>query len=128
MSRKNISSGAKWEDIVGYSRAVRIGSIVEVSGTAPVDGDKVIGIGDAYEQTRFCLQKIEKALIEAGAKLKDVVRTRMFVTDITLWEEYGKAHGEFFKDIKPVTSMIEVKSLIDPQMLIEIEASAVIED
>ncbi|HEX9253233.1 MAG TPA: RidA family protein, partial [Ignavibacteriaceae bacterium] len=104
MSRKKISSGAKWEDIVGYSRAVRIGSIVEVSGTAPVDGDKVIGIGDAYEQTRFCLQKIEKALIEAGAKLKDVIRTRMFVTDITLWEEYGKAHGEFFKDIKPVTS------------------------
>ncbi|HEX9250593.1 MAG TPA: RidA family protein [Ignavibacteriaceae bacterium] len=128
MSRKNISSGAKWEDIVGYSRAVRIGSIVEVSGTAPVDGDKVIGIGDAYAQTKFCLQKIEKALIEAGAKLKDVIRTRMFVTDITLWEEYGKAHGEFFKDIKPVTSMIEVKSLIDPQMLIEIEASAVIED
>jgi enamine deaminase RidA (YjgF/YER057c/UK114 family) len=128
MSRKNISSGAKWEDIVGYSRAVRIGNIVEVSGTAPVDGDKVIGIGDAYAQTKFCLQKIEKALVEAGAKLKDVVRTRMFVTDITLWKEYGKAHGEFFKHIKPVTSMIEVKSLIDPQMLIEIEASAVIED
>jgi enamine deaminase RidA (YjgF/YER057c/UK114 family) len=128
MSRINISSGAKWEDIVGYSRAVRIGNIVEVSGTAPVDGDKVIGIGDAYAQTKFCLQKIEKALIEAGAKLKDVVRTRMFVTDITLWEDYGKAHGEFFKEIKPVTSMIEVKSLIDPQMLIEIEASAVIED
>jgi enamine deaminase RidA (YjgF/YER057c/UK114 family) len=126
MKRINISSGAKWEDIVGYSRAVRVGNIIEVSGTAPVDGDKIIGAGDAYEQTKFCLKKIEKALIEAGASLTDVVRTRMFVTDISLWEEYGKAHGEYFKDIKPVTSMIEVKSLIDPQMLIEIEATAII--
>jgi enamine deaminase RidA (YjgF/YER057c/UK114 family) len=128
MKRINISSGAKWEDIVGYSRAVRIGNIIEISGTAPVDCDKVIGIGDAYAQTKFCLQKIEKALIESGASLNDVVRTRMFVTDISLREEYGKAHGEFFKDIKPVTSMIEVKALIDPQMLIEIEAAAVISD
>lgn len=128
MIRKNISSGAKWEDIVGYSRAVRIGNIVEVSGTAPVDGDKVLGVDDAYAQTIFCLQKIEKALIEAGASLKDVIRTRMFVTDISRWDEYGKSHGEFFKNIKPVTSMIEVKSLIDPQMLIEIEATAVIQD
>ena len=128
MSRVNISSGAKWEDIVGYSRAVRIGNIVEVSGTAPVDGDRIIGVGDAYVQTKFCLQKIEKALNEAGANLKDVVRTRMFVTNISLWEEYGKAHGEFFNPIKPVTSMIEVKSLIDPQILIEIEATAVIFD
>lgn len=127
MSRVNISSGAKWEDIVGYSRAVRIGNIIEVSGTAPVDGDKVIGIGDAYTQTKFCLQKIEKAIIEAGGTLKDVVRTRMFVTDISLWEEYAKAHGEFFKEIKPVTSMIEVKALIDPDMLVEIEATAIIE-
>jgi len=126
MKRKNISSGAKWEDIIGYSRAVRIGNIVEVSGTAPVEGDKVIRIGDAYAQTKYCLQKIEKALIEAGSSMKDVVRTRMFVTDISLWEEYGKAHGEFFKEIKPVTSMIEVKSLIDPKMLIEIEATAII--
>ena len=122
----NISSGAKWEDIVGYSRAVRIGNIVEVSGTAPVDGDKVIGIGDAYEQTKFCLQKIEKALIEAGATLEDVVRTRVFVTDISKWEEVGRAHGEFFRDIKPVTSMVEVKALIDPKMLVEIEATAII--
>ena len=128
MKRVNISSGAKWEDIVGYSRAVRIGNIIEVSGTAPVDGDKIIGIGNAYEQAKFCLQKIKTALIEAGATLNDVVRTRMFVTDISLWEEYGKAHGEYFKDIKPVTSMIEVKSLIDPQMLIEIEATAVISE
>lgn len=128
MKRKNISSGTKWEDLVGYSRAVRVGNIIEVSGTAPVDGDKIIGIGDAYEQTKFCLQKIEKALLKAGATVNDVVRTRMFVTDISRWEEYGKAHGEFFKDIKPVTSMIEVKSLIAPQMLIEIEATAIIQD
>lgn len=128
MKRKNISSGAKWEDLVGYSRAVRVGNIIEVSGTAPVDGDKIIGIGNAYEQTKFCLQKIEKALLKAGATVNDVVRTRMFVTDISRWEEYGKAHGEFFKDIKPVTSMIEVKSLIAPQMLIEIEATAIIQD
>ncbi len=128
MKRKNISSGAKWEDIVGYSRAVRIANIVEVSGTAPVDGDKIIGIGNAYEQAKYCLQKIEFALKEAGATLNDVVRTRMFVTDISLWEEFGKAHGEFFKEIKPVTSMIEIKSLIDPQMLIEIEATAVVSE
>lgn len=128
MKRKNISSGAKWEDIVGYSRAVRIANIVEVSGTAPVDGDKIIGIGNAYEQAKYCLQKIEFALKEAGATLNDVVRTRMFVTDISLWEEFGKAHGEFFKEIKPVTTMIEVKSLIDPQMLIEIEATAVVSE
>lgn len=128
MKRKNISSGANWEDIVGYSRAVRIANIVEVSGTAPVDGDKIIGIGNAYEQAKYCLQKIEFALKEAGATLNDVVRTRMFVTDISLWEEFGKAHGEFFKEIKPVTTMIEVKSLIDPQMLIEIEATAVVSE
>lgn len=128
MKRTNISSGAKWENIVGYSRAVRIGNIIEISGTAPVDNDKVIGIGDAYVQTKFCLQKIEKALNEAGASLSDVVRTRMFVTDISLWEEFGKAHGEFFEDIKPVTTMVEVKSLIDHDMLVEIEATAILSE
>jgi len=126
MKRINISSGAKWEDIVGYSRAVRIGNVVEVSGTAPVEGGKVVGVGDAYTQVKVCLEIIEKALIEAGASLNDIVRTRMFVTDIGRWEEYGKAHGEFFRDIKPVTTMVEVRSLIDPDMLIEIEATAII--
>lgn len=124
--RKNISSGAPWEDTVGYSRAVKIGSIIEVSGTAPVRDGKVAGI-DAYEQTKVCIEIIEEALKEAGASLKDVIRTRMFVTDISKWEEFGRAHGEFFSDIKPATAMIEISQLIDPKMLIEIEATAVIE-
>ena len=128
MTRTNYSSGAKWEDIVGYSRAVRVGNIVEVTGTVAVDDNgEVAGGQDHYQQTRFVIQKIEKVLQRAGASLKDVVRTRMFVTDISRWEEYGKAHGEFFKDIKPCTSMIEVSSLIDPAFLIEIEATAIIE-
>ncbi|HCY75472.1 MAG TPA: hypothetical protein DHV28_06085 [Ignavibacteriales bacterium] len=127
MKRINISSGAKWEEIVGYSRAVRIDNIIEVSGTAPVTDGKVVGIGDAYAQTNTCLQIIERTITKAGGSLQDVVRTRMFVTDISRWEEYGRAHGEYFKDIKPVTSMIEIKSLIDPDMLIEIEATAVVE-
>ena len=126
MKRINISSGAKWEDIVGYSRAVKIGNIIEIAGTTSVEDEKVIGVNDAYLQTKVILQKIERALIETGASLKDVVRTRMFVTDISKWEEVGRAHGEFFRDIKPVTSMVEVKALMSPEMLIEIEATAII--
>ncbi|MDF2190974.1 RidA family protein [Paraflavitalea sp. CAU 1676] len=127
--RINISSGAKWEDIVGYSRAVKMGNIVEVTGTVAVDeNSQLIGKGDAYAQTYFILSKIEKVLQQAGAGLKDVVRTRMFVTDISRWEEYGKAHGEFFSTIKPCTSMIEVKGLIDPEYLIEIEATAILSE
>ena len=125
MSRRfNISSGAKWEDIVGYSRAVRVGNIVEVAGTAAAEGDKIIG-DTPYQQTRFILSKIENALRKAGASLEDVVRTRIFVTDISQWKEVGRAHEEYFGQIKPVTTMIEVKALIHPDLLVEIEASAV---
>lgn len=127
MQRTNYSSGAKWEDIVGYSRAVKIGNIIEVTGTVAVDeNNTLVGEGDAYLQTKFIIAKIEKVLQLAGASLNDVVRTRMFVTDISRWEEYGKAHGEFFREIKPCTSMIGVNALIEPGYLIEIEASAVI--
>ena len=126
MKRTNYSSGAKWEDIVGYSRAVKFGNTIEVTGTVAVDeNSNLVGGNNAYEQTKFIIQKIEGVLKKAGASLKDVVRTRMFVTDISRWEEYGKAHSEFFKDIKPCTSMIEIKGLIAPEYLIEIEATAV---
>ena len=125
--RINISSGAKWEDIVGYSRAVRIGNVIEVAGTTAVDEEgKIIGANNPYEQTRFALAKIGKALQAAGASMKDVVRTRMFVADISKWEEVGRAHGEFFREIKPAASMIEVKGLINPELLVEIEVTAVI--
>ncbi|TWF41221.1 enamine deaminase RidA (YjgF/YER057c/UK114 family) [Chitinophaga polysaccharea] len=127
MKRTNYSSGALWEGKVGYSRAVRIGNVIEVSGTVASDNDKVVAEGDAYEQTRFALAKIEAALINAGATLHDVVRTRMFVTDISRWEEYGRAHGEFFKSIKPATTMVEVSKLIDPRYLVEVEATAIVE-
>ena len=127
MERTNYSSGAKWEDIVGYSRAVRIGNIIEVTGTVAVDEhNQLVGGNSAYEQTKFILEKIESVLSRAGASMKDVIRTRMFVTDISRWEEYGAAHGEVFKEIKPCTTMVEVKSLIDKLFLVEIEASAVI--
>ncbi|GAB2822550.1 RidA family protein [Ferruginibacter profundus] len=125
--KKKISSGSPWEDIVGYSRAVRTGNIVEVAGTTAMDGDELIGKGDIYAQAVFVFKKIEKALNEAGATLNDVVRTRMFVTDISQWEEVGKAHGEFFKMIKPVATMVEVSRLINDDLLIEIEVTAIIE-
>ncbi len=127
MQRTNYSSGAKWEDIVGYSRAVKVGNIIEITGTVAVDeNNSLVGKDNAYEQARFIISKIEKILLLAGSSLKDVVRTRMFVTDISRWEEYGKAHGEFFKEIKPCTSMIQVSALIEPAYLIEIEATAII--
>jgi len=124
--RENISSGAPWENIVGYSRAVRIGKLVEVSGTAPVRDGHIVE-GSAYEQTLACLEIIHRALETAGARLGDVVRTRIYVTDISQWQEYGRAHGEYFGAIKPATSMVEVRALIDPKMMVEIEASAVVE-
>lgn len=123
--RVNYSTGAKWEDIVGYCRAVQIGNTIEISGTVASDGNQVIAKGDFYGQTRYIIEKIEGVLKQAGFELKDVVRTRIFVTDITNWEAVGKAHGEFFKDIKPVTSMVEVSALIAPEYLVEIEATAV---
>ena len=124
--RKNISSGSPWEDIIGYSRAVRVGNIIEVAGTTAMDGELLIGKGDVYAQTVFIFKKIEKALIEAGATLADVVRTRMFITDISKWEEAGKAHGDFFKNIKPVSTMVEVAKLINDDLLIEIEVTAIV--
>jgi len=127
--RQNISSGAKWEDIVGYSRAVRIGNVIEVAGTTAVDeAGNLVGPNDAYEQTRYAIAKIEKALKAAGASLEDVARTRLFVTDISRWEEIGRAHGEFFKKIKPASTMVEVKALVDPGMLVEIEATAILQE
>ena len=129
MSRTNFSSGAKWEEIVGYSRAVRVGNIVEVTGTVAVDeNNRLVGENNPYEQTLFVLQKIEAALVRAGASKKDVVRTRLFVTDISRWEEFGRAHGEFFREIRPCTTMVEVSRLIAPEYLIEIEASAIIDN
>ncbi|SKC82657.1 RidA family protein [Ohtaekwangia koreensis] len=125
MQRKNFSSGAKWEDIVGYSRAVLVGNHLEISGTVATDENGVVGKGSFYQQTKFILEKIERVLQQAGFTLQDVVRTRMFVTDISQWESIGKAHGEFFQQIKPATSMIEISSLIDPDYLVEIEVTAI---
>ncbi len=125
VNRINISSGAPWEDKVGYCRAVKIGNTIEVSGTAPVRNGETVG-ANAYEQTKVCIEIIREALEKAGASLEDVVRTRIFVTDISQWESIGKAHGEFFQKIKPATTMAEVSALIDPDMLVEIEATVII--
>ncbi len=125
-NRQNISSGAPWEDIVGYSRAVKIGNIIEVSGTVAVVDGRLIGKGDPYLQTKCALEIIENALAKAGASMGDVIRTRIYVTDISQWEVIGKAHGEVFGQIKPATSMIEVSKLINPDYLVEIEATAIL--
>jgi enamine deaminase RidA (YjgF/YER057c/UK114 family) len=129
MKRVNLSSGSKWEDIVGYSRAVKIGNVIEVSGTVSTDhSGELVGKGDEYLQTKFILLKLENTLTQLGAELKNVVRTRIYVTNIKNWEKVGKAHGEIFGDIKPVTTMVEVSGLIDRNYLVEIEATVMLEN
>ena len=124
--RLNIGTGTEWENQVGYSRAVRIGHIIEVAGTTATDGDEILFPGLAYEQTQYVLLKIEQSLKDAGASLEDVVRTRIFTTNIILWEEIGRAHGEVFSEIKPACTMVEVCGLIDDRLIVEIEATAIV--
>lgn len=127
MSRQQVFTGSPWEPLVGYCRAIRVGNRIEVAGTTAMQDGVVVGAGDPYAQARFVLQTIENALKELGADMSHIVRTRMFVTDISRWEEVGKAHGEFFGQIQPVATMVEVSALIDPLLMVEIEAEAIID-